>query len=40
MQGGVTMDASGFNRTLIIVHNRGNTPLVTYQQERTSQDGW
>ena len=34
------MDASGFNRTLIIVHKRGNNPLLTYQQERTSQDGW
>ena len=32
------MDASGFNRTLIIVHKRGNN--LTYQQERTSQDGW
>ena len=28
------MDASGFNRTLIIVHKRGNNPLLTYQQER------
>lgn len=34
------MDTSGFNRTLIIVHKRGNNPLLTYQQERTSQDGW
>ena len=25
---------------LIIVHKRGNNPLLTYQQERTSQDGW
>ena len=34
------MDASGFNLNLIIVHKRGNNPLLTYQQERTSQDGW
>ena len=36
------MDASGFEtgHLIMTVHKRGNNPLLTYQQERTSQDGW